>query len=167
MSAHYIGGEVKETKRYKLGQLAGSVARHFLLMTATPHNGNDEDFQLFWPCSTPIASKAARETARTPRYVATSCAGWSRRSCCKFDGTPLFPERRAYSVDLPALRREALLYKRVTEYVQRRDEPRRAAQAEGEGRRGASSASRSQSSSAAWPPRPRRSTSRSPPPRAA
>ena len=25
MSAHYIGGEVKETKRYKLGRLAGSV----------------------------------------------------------------------------------------------------------------------------------------------
>ena len=39
MSAHYISGEVKETKRYKLGRLAGSVARHFLLMTATPHAG--------------------------------------------------------------------------------------------------------------------------------
>ena len=37
MSAHYAGGEVKETKRYKLGRLAGSVARHLLLMTATPH----------------------------------------------------------------------------------------------------------------------------------
>ena len=38
MSAHYAGGEVKETKRYKLGRLAGSVARHLLLMTATPHS---------------------------------------------------------------------------------------------------------------------------------
>jgi len=47
MSASFFGGEVKETKRYKLGKLAGRIARHFLLMTATPHNGKEEDFQLF------------------------------------------------------------------------------------------------------------------------
>jgi len=47
MASHYIGGETKETKRYKLGRLAGSLARHFVLMTATPHAGIGEDFQLF------------------------------------------------------------------------------------------------------------------------
>jgi hypothetical protein len=46
MSANYFGGEVKKTKRYKLGELLG-LTRHFLLMTATPHNGKEEDFQLF------------------------------------------------------------------------------------------------------------------------
>jgi superfamily II DNA or RNA helicase len=45
MSAHYVGGEIRETKRYKLGQLAGSVTRHLLLMTATPHAGIEEDFR--------------------------------------------------------------------------------------------------------------------------
>lgn len=47
MSAHYFGNEVKETKRYRLGKLAGSVARHVLLMTATPHSGKEDDFELF------------------------------------------------------------------------------------------------------------------------
>jgi SNF2 family DNA or RNA helicase len=47
MSASFFGGEVKYTKRYQLGQLLGGHARHFLLMTATPHNGKEEDFQLF------------------------------------------------------------------------------------------------------------------------
>src|SRR2546422_9727736 len=47
MSAHYFGSELKETKRYRLGKVLGQVARHFLLMTATPHAGKDEDFQLF------------------------------------------------------------------------------------------------------------------------
>jgi hypothetical protein len=42
-----FGNEVKYTKRYKLGQLVGGRARHFLLMSATPHNGSDADFQLF------------------------------------------------------------------------------------------------------------------------
>jgi hypothetical protein len=47
MSATYFGGEIKYTKRYKLGQLLSQLTRHFLLMTATPHNGKEEDFQLF------------------------------------------------------------------------------------------------------------------------
>src|SRR5206468_6970431 len=47
MSAHYISGEVKETKRYKLGRLVGSITRHLLLMTATPHAGIEVDFHLF------------------------------------------------------------------------------------------------------------------------
>src|ERR1700726_1076596 len=47
MSATFFGNEVKYTKRYRLGQLLGQLTRHFLLMTATPHNGKEEDFQLF------------------------------------------------------------------------------------------------------------------------
>ena len=37
MSASFYGQEVKYTKRYQLGSLVGRLARHFLLMTATPH----------------------------------------------------------------------------------------------------------------------------------
>lgn len=47
MSASFFGGDVKYTKRYQLGQLLGQVCRHLLLMSATPHNGKEEDFQLF------------------------------------------------------------------------------------------------------------------------
>jgi hypothetical protein len=47
MSAHYFGGEFKPTKRYQMGQRVGNHARNLLLMTATPHNGKDEDFQAF------------------------------------------------------------------------------------------------------------------------
>ncbi len=47
MSASFFGGEVKYTKRYQLGQVVAGHCRHFMLMTATPHNGKEEDFQLF------------------------------------------------------------------------------------------------------------------------
>jgi len=47
MSATYFGGEVNYTKRFQLGKLLSSLTRHFLLMTATPHNGKEADFQLF------------------------------------------------------------------------------------------------------------------------
>src|SRR5205823_6289754 len=47
MSATFFGGEIKYTRLYRLVQLVGRLARHLLLMTATPHNGKEEDFQLF------------------------------------------------------------------------------------------------------------------------
>src|SRR5256886_3566404 len=47
LSATFFGGELKHTRRYKLAQLLAPLTRHFLLMTATPHNGKEEDFQLF------------------------------------------------------------------------------------------------------------------------
>lgn len=47
MSAHRFGNEIKRTQRHKLGRLLSGLARHFLLMTATPHNGKEQDFQLF------------------------------------------------------------------------------------------------------------------------
>ncbi len=41
------GREVKYAKRYRPGQLLGTLTRHFMLLTATPHNGKEADFQLF------------------------------------------------------------------------------------------------------------------------
>ena len=46
MSAHYYGKKVEETKRYQLGRRLRECTRHFLLLTATPHSGKEDDFQL-------------------------------------------------------------------------------------------------------------------------
>ena len=47
MSATVWGGEVKYTRRFLLGRLLSNITKNFLLLTATPHNGKEEDFQLF------------------------------------------------------------------------------------------------------------------------
>jgi superfamily II DNA or RNA helicase len=137
LSAHYLGGEVKETKRYKLGRLAGSVTRHFLLMTATPHAGIEEDFHLF------LALLDADRFEGKPRG-ATHTVDTSdlmrrlvKEKLLKFDGTPLFPERRSYTAIFPLSDGEALLYMKVTEYVQEEMNRAERLKAEGEGRRGA------------------------------
>jgi superfamily II DNA or RNA helicase len=137
MSAHYFGREVKETKRYRLGRLAGSITRHLLLMTATPHTGKDEDFQLFLAL---LDSDRFEGKPRDGTHTVDTSDLMRRlvkENLLKFDGTPLFPERRAYSPTYPLSDAEAVLYGRVTEYV--RDEMNRAERlkAEGEGRRGA------------------------------
>jgi len=47
MSATVFGNEEKHTQRYNLGLLLSGLTRHFLLLTATPHNGKEDDFRLF------------------------------------------------------------------------------------------------------------------------
>jgi SNF2 family DNA or RNA helicase len=50
MAATFYGKEIKTTKRYQLGKLLSSISRHFLLMTATPHNGKMRNFSSLCRC---------------------------------------------------------------------------------------------------------------------
>src|SRR5215472_17671139 len=116
MSASFFGGEIKETKRYKLGKLLSRITRHFLLMNATPHNGKEEDFQLFMAL---IEGDRFEGRFRDGVHV-TDVSDLMRRlvkeSLLKFDGKRLFPERLAYTVGYQLSLAEANLYKEVTDY---------------------------------------------------
>ena len=134
MSATVFGGEVKYTKRYRLGQLLSTLTRHFLLMTATPHNGKEADFQLFMA----LLDGDRFEGKFRDGVHSADCSDLMRRmvkeSLLKFDGTPLFPERRAYTVPYKLSDAEAALYQAVTEYV--REEFNRAEALENDKRAG-------------------------------
>ena len=117
MSAHYFGSELKKTKRYQLGELLGRHTRHFLLMTATPHAGREEDFQLFMALlDTDRFEGRYRDGVHT-----VNTDGLMRRMVKEdlktFDGKPLFPERRAYTVAYQLSDAEQELYEEVTQYV--------------------------------------------------
>lgn len=117
MSASFFSGEVKETKRHKLGKLLGTVTRNFLLMTATPHNGKEEDFQLFMA----LLDGDRFEGRFRDGVHATDVSDLMRRmvkeQLVTFEGKPLFPERCAYTVPYPLSDDEARLYAGVTDYV--------------------------------------------------
>ncbi|MGO9275689.1 MAG: helicase-related protein [Terriglobia bacterium] len=134
MSATFFGNEVKYTKRYRLGQLLGQLTRHLLLMTATPHNGKPEDFQLFMAL---LDSDRFEGRARDGVHTIDASDLMRRlvkEQLLKFDGTHLFPERWAYTVGYKLSDAEASLYKSVTDYV--REEFNRADALENEGRKG-------------------------------
>src|SRR3954453_938545 len=134
LSATVFGGETKYTKRYRLGQLLSTLTRHFLLMTATPHNGKEEDFQLFMAL---LDGDRFEGRFRDGAHVA-DVSGLMRRmvkeNLLKFDGTPLFPERIAYTVPYKLSEDEAALYAEVTAYV--REEFNRAEALENDKRAG-------------------------------
>lgn len=134
MSATVFGGEIKYTKRYRLGQLLSTLTRHFLLMTATPHNGKEEDFQLFMALLDGDRFEGRFRDGVHTADVSDMMRRMMKESLLKFDGTPLFPERIAHTVPYKLSETEAKLYKAVTDYV--RDEFNRADAMENDKRAG-------------------------------
>ena len=117
LSATFFGGEVKYTKRYRLGQLLSGLTRHFLLMTATPHNGKEEDFQLFLALLDGDRFEGKFRDGVHQVEVSDLMRRMVKENLLKFDGRPLFPERIAYTVPYKLSNAEAALYKEVTDYV--------------------------------------------------
>jgi superfamily II DNA or RNA helicase len=134
MSATVFGGEIKYTKRYRLGQLLSTLTRHFLLMTATPHNGKEADFQLFMALLDGDRFEGRFRDGVHMADVSDLMRRMVKESLLKFDGTPLFPERIAYTVPYKLSEAESHLYKAVTEYV--REEFNRAEALENDKRAG-------------------------------
>ena len=117
LSASFFGGEVRYTKRHRLGQLLSGLTRHFLLMTATPHNGKEEDFQLFLALLDADRFEGRFRDGVHQVDVSDLMRRMVKEKLLKFDGRPLFPERIAYTVPYKLTDAEARLYRSVTDYV--------------------------------------------------
>jgi superfamily II DNA or RNA helicase len=110
MSAHFWGQDLKETQRYKLGKTLRDISRHFLLMTATPHNGKEEDFQLFMALLDADRFEGRFREGVHKVDISDLMRRMAKEELMYFDGRPLFPERKAYTVDYPLSPMEADLY---------------------------------------------------------
>jgi superfamily II DNA or RNA helicase len=132
MGAHYFSGELKKTKRFQLGEALGRITRHLLLMTATPHSGKEDDFQLFLT----LLDRDRFEGRHVEGVHRTDTAGVMRRmvkeDLLTFEGRPLFPERIAETVPYELTEAERDLYEEVTAYV--REGMNRAAKLDGKRR---------------------------------
>ena len=129
LSANYFGNKVNKTKRFLLGEMLGSITRHFLLMTATPHNGKEEDFQIWLSLLDSDRFYGKFREGAHKVDVTDMMRRMVKEEMRKFDGTPLFPDRRAYTANYKLSNLEAALYADVTDYV--RDEMNRADNLEG------------------------------------
>lgn len=117
MSAHYYGQELKETGRYRLGKLLSERARNFLLMTATPHAGKDEDYQAFLALidEDRFEGQARKTTAKDD--ASDIMRRMVKEDLLTMEGKPLFQERQAMTANYELSEREQDLYEMVSDYV--------------------------------------------------
>lgn len=114
MSAQAQGREVKYTKRFLLGRELSNWTRHFLLMTATPHNGKDDDFAVFMS----LLDTDRFEGHHAGRVDASDLMRrMVKEDLRRFDGRKLFPKRVSETVAYALSPRERALYDDVTDYV--------------------------------------------------
>ncbi|GAB9153336.1 helicase-related protein [Bradyrhizobium diazoefficiens] len=118
LSAHYFGSKLEKTGRFRFAEKLGTHVRHLLLMTATPHNGKEEDFQLFLSLLDSDRFYGKFRDGVHKVDPSDLMRRMVKEELVKFDGTPLFPERKAYTVNYELSQIEAALYEAVTNYVQ-------------------------------------------------
>ena len=87
------------------------------MLTATPHNGKDEDFQLFLKLIDSDKFEGVGRKWSLDSDLKDVMRRLVKEELVKFDGTPLFPERCAYTVMYTMSPAELDLYQDVTKYV--------------------------------------------------
>ncbi len=130
--AAYRKGEssIRKTDRYRLAEALAGLhahderwqlgwsARNILLLTATPHMGKDFPYYCLWRLLVPDALatydsfKTFPEAQRRRHFIRRT-----KEEMVRFDGRPLYPQRRCdtFSYDLRPEERE--LYEATTQYI--------------------------------------------------
>ena len=115
LSASFGTTKINYTKRFRLGQLLSSITENFLLLTATPHNGKTKDFMLF--LSLIDKDRFSTNYPAEQKDISFVMRRLIKEDLINFDGSKLFPQRTAYTVNYSLSDLESELYKQVTNYV--------------------------------------------------
>ncbi|MBE3129084.1 MAG: DUF3883 domain-containing protein [Actinobacteria bacterium] len=121
MSAYLYANKTKKTARYKIGEILSRNSEHFLMLTATPHKGDPENFRLFLDLLKPgffATTKMIYESIKNkdnPLFIRRI-----KEDLKDFEGKPLFLPRHvitktfSLSTESP---KEADLYTKLSKYV--------------------------------------------------
>jgi superfamily II DNA or RNA helicase len=126
-SASGRGDETEKTKRYQIAERLAANTDHLVLLTATPHHGDDDRFAHFirlidadlFPEPSRVGNKAT-EIRRDILKLGPDCP-WALRRLKEdlrdLRGRRLFPDRHAHTVAFKLTVAEYDLYKAVTAYI--------------------------------------------------
>lgn len=117
MSARLWGDEVNRTLRFQLGELLRDHTRNFLLLSATPHNGSNDDFLLFMSLLDPDRFAGRLRKGSKPPDVSDVMRRLVKENLLTFAGTRLFCERLVTTIDYDLSFDEQRLYDAVSSYV--------------------------------------------------
>lgn len=117
-AARLYGGEVRRTRRYVLAEQLSHLSDRVLLLTATPHAGDVDQFNLFLQLldtdqfANSDLNKQIIQLAESPWFLRRM-----KEELSDLEGHPLFTERHPITVRFELSRAEMRLYKAVTEYI--------------------------------------------------
>ena len=115
MSATKQGTRKHITERYELGEVLSRHARHLLFLTATPHKGDPENFQMLMDLLIPgfAGSGIINNPRDNPVFLRRS-----KEEMVDMDGQKLFKERFVNTRGIILAGREKEIYDDITDYIQ-------------------------------------------------
>jgi len=117
LTARYWGHDVRRSKRYGLGERLARISANFLLMTATPHSGKEDEFQLFMRLLDEDRFVGRAVDHGGGHHARDLMRRLVKEQLRHLDGRPLFPERRATTLHYRLRPQEMELYEHVSTYV--------------------------------------------------
>ncbi len=118
MAAYRRGKKLERTRRYRLGEFLTDHTEHLLLLTATPHKGDPENFRLLLQLLDPDLFANTEILARAVQRQENPIFLRRLKEDMKdFDGRHLFPPRHVETLGVDLTGPEQRLYEDVTRYV--------------------------------------------------
>jgi len=123
MAAYVYGEDVKKTGRYRLGDVLSEKGDHLILLTATPHKGDPENFRLLMRLldkemfDSPQGFNVALHNKEMPLFIRRI-----KEEMMDFKGHRLFMDRFVRTATFRLSPAEAELYEAVTDYVEKQSE---------------------------------------------
>ncbi|MEL4029726.1 helicase-related protein [Caldifermentibacillus hisashii] len=109
--------KVQRTKIFQLGEALLSHTEHCLLLTATPHKGDKENFRHLMSLIDNDIFSHLNDGESMYEKSNPFIIRRLKESMVNFDGTPLFPKRTTKTIEFDLSPEEKEIYDEVTEYV--------------------------------------------------
>lgn len=118
VTAHRIGGKVRKTENYKLGESLKGQARDLLLLSATPHQGNHFQFWMLIQLLNPTLFSSPEDMLENRHRLNTVMFRRTKADACKPDGEPLFARRWVHTESFLMSEEERGFYEKLREYLE-------------------------------------------------
>lgn len=118
VTAHRIGGKVRKTENYKLGEALKGHTRDLLLLSATPHQGNHFQFWMLIQLLNPTLFSSPEDMLENRHRLNTVMFRRTKADACKPDGDPLFARRWVHTESFLMGEEERGFYEKLREYLE-------------------------------------------------
>ena len=118
LAAWRFGEKTKKTQRYRLGEVLAKNSQLLLLLTATPHRGDPENFRLLLALLDPdLFAKVEHLEEGVRRGENPLVLRRLKEDLKTIEGIPLFPPRHVHTVLFRLSPEEMVFYEALTGYV--------------------------------------------------
>ena len=118
LTAYRIGGKVRKTENYKLAEALKEHTRDLILLSATPHQGNNFQFWMLVQLLNPTLFRSPEDMIENRHRLNTVIFRRTKADACRPDGDLLFARRWVHTESFLMSQDERHFYEKLREYLE-------------------------------------------------